>query len=387
MTTPSITLTIKPLKDVEKEILELEDVSRRAGDFPLIYDHSMYSTMQGCPRKGLLSYIYHLKPKIGEKPLVFGAAMHKGLQTYYEERVKIAGIIEQLKDRKVISLDDYRQKKAELLQQVLEAAKRDYVKEAIKDSTLPQLISQEPKYRPHSIERGFNLLESYVRQCPIEGDLWVVDSPDDVELGFAILIEVGEGSDKVPFIFVGKIDLLVRLLIDDGQTRAIVDHKTTTAKTKNWEEQWSPNNQLTGYMDGASQITGYVIRKAIINLLYFNKNIEEVGLYAFITRSEEDVVEWRAEMVHVFTWIKTMYDAWTQNLSELEKVELFNLHPLSAFPKNTGHCWAYRKACSYSTICNASNARMRKMLAAADYMVKPWKPYAELSRRGIGTLP
>lgn len=197
---------------IRQIIAEKEEQASKPGSLPLVYDNSMLSTLAACPRKGFLSYLLHLKPRRMQEPLSFGSAIHMGLETYYRHSVAIKNMLEAGGEAAAAVEDDFDEKVKRL---ALEA----YVNEIAKDRHMPRRIEDEEQYKPRSVERGFNLLNRYFQECPIDNELWCVEKPEWVELSFAIL--VGE------FVFVGRIDLLVRDK-RSGQL-AIVDHKTTTA--------------------------------------------------------------------------------------------------------------------------------------------------------------
>jgi hypothetical protein len=368
--------------DLEKIIIEYEAKSASQGSLPLVYDHSMYSSMQSCPRKGFLNYVMHLKPtKARQHPLTFGTAIHAGLESVYLECTTA-----KMEGRPIPAYDVLKAK-----------ALRKYVESAVLDRSLPKFIKDEAKYKPHSVERGYNLVMKYIEERPYDNDLWVVERPEDCEVGFAIMI--------AGFIFVGRIDLLVRL--KRNKKLCIVDHKTTTKMTEIYGSQWNPNNALSGYMDAASELKGEKCRQAMINCLYFNKNIEDVDHIFPTTRSDRDIEDWREEVVETMKWIQGMYDGWkvgasTHLVTPVEPIQgageaaefgkvvdtevdmSLGSRAINKFPKNTSHCLAYFRECIFMNICCSANPHMRDKIAAADFEVRQWLPFEELSNKGLG---
>jgi hypothetical protein len=383
--------------DVERVIREREARSAKAGSLPLIYDYSMMSTAQSCARKALQAYILHLVPHRRELPFSAGSALHKGLEVNFkgftspEKRGRVLGLRKALLSRDFDQVDKGKIKteleniKTEIRDEALEA----FIEEASSDPGLPVKIAQEGKWQPRSIERLFNLLSRYLEECgdPYDNPIWTVERQEDVEVGFAILIPdptgvtglSGTGLDGV--IIVGRVDLIVRF--KKTRKKGIIDHKSTTRMTSTYADQWDLNNQFTTYMVGVEELSGEKVRDGMINVLYFNKNIEEVGLYLPISRTEADIEEWKREVPVVIGQINRMYKRW-QNESGGD-VSLAN-QAICNWPKNTTQCTGrqYNTLCRYFDLCSAGWPGVREMIRRADFVEKQWLPFEELGKRGVG---
>jgi len=381
---------IKVTPEVESVIIEQEKAASDAGLLPSVFDYSMLSTFASCPRRGFLSYIMHLKPVEPAHPLTFGASIHKGLEEYFKASASGA-------------------EKDEVRKRALEA----FIEEARLDPSLPPLIKNEEKYDPRSVERGHNILSEYIDKCPLDNDTWVVESADDVEVGFAVLLDrticpncgsalaavlaecqeqcTACGLNLTPITFVGKIDLIPRLKAT--RERIIVDHKTATRITEWYSLQWNPHDQLTGYMHGASELCGEKVRQAIINTLHFNKNILNVGVYYPTTRSDADIAEWQAETAHKVAALELMYSRWhaamnggVEAAGTHRKAPSLGSPAITHFPKNTSMCFFWFRKCPFHDMCSAGKPAMRDRLAKADFVERQWMPFEELNRgaKGVG---
>jgi hypothetical protein len=390
--------------DFREDLIKLEQEASNPGVLPRVFDFSMSNQFLNCKRLGFYGTLMHLTPPAPAHPLSFGSAIHKGLETMYKFYLDRADVLMTCKRTK--PLPEFHALREEL---VFKPAKLAFIEEARKDPTLPYLISEEAKYRAHSIERGLSLLRKYLEVCPITEwgeSLWKVESSDHVEMGFAIIISgVWRGERDV--IFVGKIDLLVRMLAQGFFGKlAVVDHKTTQRLTEWWGDQWKIHHQLTGYIKGARELTGEDVRHGIINALYFNKNIEEVNLHYPTSRSDEDFLEWEQEIIQLVEEIEEKWMLW-QKIAQLpggitrarmsqdgmkKVIDSEDAHralsgeALTIWGKNPGHCFAYKKACPMFTMCIAKGVEQRVLAARKAYQVKQWLPFEQLSERGIGVV-
>lgn len=393
-------LSLTNARKTQEELDEIVALVRQAqfkasmpGNLPAVYDNSMLTEFMRCPRKFFLSHILHLQGREFEKPLIFGSAIHAGLEVYYRETVRLRAKLKE-SGKTWSTLGAVERELCE--NHIRTAALVAYEKEIRKDPRMPELKSNEPpRIKPYSIERGSEILYQYFVDRPYDNDLWVVESEDDVEIGFAIVL----GG----FIFVGKLDLLVRLKSD--RSLCIVDHKTTTRMTEFYGSMWNPADQFTGYMASVSAIRGEKIRKAIVNALHFNKNICNVSSIFPTERSDMNIAEWEIEVVGKMQSVEKMYFDWVNHpdvssidvreklieaTGELEEEKYIKVNTrldttaITAFPKTTANCFNYFRPCKFLPICKEGNLKMREVVRKSGYIESQWLPFDALSERNEG---
>ena len=101
-----------------------------------------------------------------------------------------------------------------------------------------------------------------------------------VEIAFTI--DTGLG-----FSYGGIMDLVV----EKNNEIFIVDHKTTSQLGAQFFSQFKPNNQISGYVWGASQLTNRRVSGAMINAIGVLKNETKFDR-GWITRTPADIDEW-----------------------------------------------------------------------------------------------
>lgn len=156
------------------------------------------------------------------------------------------------------------------------------------------------------------------------------------------------GADLEPIEYGGIFDLLVEW----AGTIYVVDHKTTTQFGQYYHTQWKPNNQITGYVWGAQQMSGRRVGGAVINVIAWYK--------ASATKFDR----------HITTRDPADITAWLENVRQVANL-IHRAKILNEFPMNTGSCTMYGK-CEYHRVHEMSDERQQRGMLQMYYEQRPW---------------
>ena len=170
-----------------------------------------------CPAKYDLRIRQQWDPRFKSGALLYGTAVHKGLEAWYRGEGLLAAFA------------------------------------AIEESWSPD----HPTDDFRTLGRAKELMTLYAREYPRES--WKILQ---VEVPFCI--DTGMTTDcGEPIEYGGIYDLLVSF----GHVLYAVDHKTTSMLGPQYMLQFNPNNQMTGYTWGAQQMSGQKVQGVIINAM------------------------------------------------------------------------------------------------------------------------
>jgi hypothetical protein len=177
---------------------------------PRVWDNSTISCFQTCRRKYYFRHVLHLQPKIKGTALLFGSAIHEGLDTYY-----ITKDVEK-------AVDSFR------------ANYQDREGDEIRTLAI-----------------GEKLLRTYAKKYANE-PFTPIDKPEE---GF--VFPIGD------ILYGGRMDLPVDW---DGQLW-VVEHKTTTRLTGSYFDQFELDKQITGYIVGIEEYYGRKCTGCVLNVM------------------------------------------------------------------------------------------------------------------------
>jgi hypothetical protein len=156
------------------------------------------------------------------------------------------------------------------------------------------------------------------------------------------------GLPKEPLEYGGIYDMLV----DFGGQLFVVDHKSTSVLGPSYFNQFNPNNQMTGYIWAASQLSGAKVTGAIINAIGVMKTGKTKFEREITSRSPEAIEEWKRNV-----YVEAC------NIKEHER--------LGFFPMRTQACTMYG-LCEYHGVHTLQHAAERVKRLEADYVREEW---------------
>lgn len=271
-------------------------------------DNFALTNFQTCPAKYDLRIRQGWTPRQRSAALGFGGAFHEGLATWYKTgdlSAAITAIAEKWDDTS--SAEDYRTKE-KCVTVMIEYAKR-YPSE---------------NFRIVGLEEGHPMIE-----VPFVLDTGMTtDDGEPIEYGG---------------IFDGLVDF-------NGQLW-VFEHKSTSQLGSYYFEQFKPNNQVTGYIWAAEQLSGRRVHGAIINAIGVYKSGATKFERQPTARNPQDIVEWLANLRLVCNQIK-----------RAEK---------EGFSLSTGACTLYGK-CEFHSVHVLSHAAEREKRLEMDYQIDAW---------------
>lgn len=280
---------------------------------PEVFDNSMLSTFQRCPRKGFYQYALQRAPAGINFPIQFGVAYHKfreSLEHLYNELVVEGG-----KD-----LDD--PKFRVLLFEV--AAKRALQVTRLTDPDgKPYYGWKEPPVEHrHSYLSESRLLIT----CRDAFETWL----DEKEEGKTVIVLTEQSFDlDLPNEerYGGRFDQLVTL----NRNLWLRDFKTTSRMGQGYAARFDPDNQMPGYIWASQRLSDEEVEGVIIEVVY-NTKTKGPEFHPFLsTRTPWQIENWVEEVAN-----------------EIEGVRRHFLNGI--FPKRTTACNDYggcffREAC------------------------------------------
>lgn len=292
-------------------------------------DNFALSTHQTCPAKYDLRIRQGYTTRYRSGALGFGGALHAGLAEWYKGKgigAALQAIHEVWPDN--LPIDDYRTKE-KCLNTMVEYSK-NYPMETFKVIGMPDNPVVEVAF---TIETGMYL--------PCD-ECWLLDSEP-----FEPLCENCQ-KPKEPIEYGGIFDTLVEF---SGQV-FILEHKSTSVLGPSYFNQFKPNNQVTGYIWGASEMSGTKVNGAIINAIGIYKAGKTKFERHITTRNATAIEEWKRDVYAECLAIKSN-----------ERREHFS--------KRTSACTLYG-LCEFHSIHTLDHETERRKRLETDYVVDKW---------------
>lgn len=245
-------------------------------------------------------YVKKLTPIKKAGPLIFGTAIHAGLENYYKE-------LKENPSPTVLHRQGMIERAISTFEKNMKRDKDEY---------------QREEYFNLDYVRGQNLLERYFLKYPIEPF-----TVEDIEFPLQYTFPSGD-------VFTGRIDLKIK---QNGKYY-IVDHKTTG---------WSMSS-LGRSLGVSDQATGYILMDRIIhpdkpaNGMIFNVLRNVKGVYDYgrllVVKAPRDLERFKEDIGDLL-----------QEISE----KLTN--PNTHWIKNTYACFSFGRPCPYLELCQGAN--------------------------------
>lgn len=253
-----------------------------------------------CKRLFHHKYIIGLEPLHTSPTLLYGNAIHAGLESYYEA----------LRDNKGMKIASNRL--VSRFRESMAKVKEEYV---------------EPDYWVKDLKKGEHLLQQYplwysqditnYKVIGVEHDLWMPVGPS--------------GSSR----FTGRIDLVWS---NNQGNRYIVDHKTTGWSIKNLKRTLGASDQATAYM----ALWNYHNPKMRVNGVIFNILREYQGSIdgdrLLVYKTQQDIDDFVEDLAYDITDLQNRI-----------------MDPKARWPKNTESCFLYNRPCPFLEICQGAN--------------------------------
>jgi len=291
-------------------------------------DSSKLETFNLCPQKYAYRYEQHLVPleRKRDNPLLFGGALHRALETLYRGTAF---------DKVACPLGPCVRCRGDEIPRISATFLTAYSD----DPTDPKEI--------RTVDRGLDLLVQYLNKWKREPFKIV-----GVECPFELQRRADGDHDVISFKYIGRIDLIINW----GDVWMTVDHKSTTRFGLLFDSSFKLSGQFTGYMLGATAITGHEVTNAMANALRITTKIDDSSFARiFTTRTPEE------------------FEVWEQQI----KTQVAQIHAMRRtgfFPKAAPFaCGAYNRICEYYPLCVASSEQ-RKTLIESSYERVVWEP-------------
>lgn len=201
--------------------------------FPPVIDSTILASFRSCPRKMMMQYMQHWKPRSESVHLVAGKAFASGLEAarraYYQEGDSLESAMQ----------------KGHL------ALLREYG------------TFQCPEGSPKTLERMSGALQFYFERYPLDTDHAKpanISGRSGIEFSFAEQLPIMHPQTGQPLLYVGRADMIV----DFCGALYLEDDKTTTQLGASWSRQWELRSQFQGYTWAARRagipIAGTIVR-------------------------------------------------------------------------------------------------------------------------------
>lgn len=276
-------------------------------------DSSKINCFRLCPRKYYWRYVLDIVPLDSESTdLAFGSAIHAGLEAFY-------------KGEGFLPVEDSSR-----------WAQNGKIRKMFKDflDRFPEHLENKFKTR----QNGLLLLAHYAEN-------WKGESVKVISVEQTGKIDMGD------FVYVTKMDLCV----EDETGIHPWDHKTASRFDALFESSFKLDIQITGYIYGVRRLYSSPSRKAIINALRPEKNINADSFLRKLTfRTDEELDRWEREVRFV--------------LKEIQHCEDEGIWPMHNYA-----CFAYYRECEYRALCISSNVQRPELIERA-YKKEAWEP-------------
>jgi len=285
---------------------------------------------QGCPAKYQLRMLEGWTSRRRTGALGFGSALHIGLAEWYrsgDHSKALMAIHEAWPDN--MPIDDWRTKEKCLV--TMAEYIKNYPGETWKVVGMPDNPVIEV---PFTLDFGMYLPCSQ-GHVPIDDGIYEPICPVC-------------GEEREPLEYGGIYDMLV----DFGGQLFVVDHKSTSVLGPQYFNQFNPNNQMTGYIWAASQLSGAKVTGAIINAVGVMKTGKTKFEREITSRSPEAIERWKRDVY-------------------VEACDIKEHKRLGHFPQRTQSCTMYGK-CEYHDVHVLQHATEQVKRLEQDYVKESW---------------
>ena len=225
-------------------------------------------------------------------------------------------------------------------------------------------IASTPAYR-YSIESCYStILEMFNHNIAGEYEIANINTPEGIKPAIEVPIQINiqnfslDDYVLIPVTYVGFIDFILYDLVND--LYVVVDIKTHSNNIPDLSPKFRFAEQCLPYAMVLEKILGHQLDnfKVMYFTVYIDLEEPRAQLYTF-HKTREDINDWVQNFGEQLRSIKTHY----QN---------------NWFPRNGGHCMAFRKPCTYYDFCETrSEAAILSQLslhvdAKPEIEINPW---------------
>lgn len=298
-----------------------------------------------CPAKYDLRHNLHWTTRGRSPALGFGGVLHLGLGAWYRTHDAVEALKAiQLGWRHVPPVDDFRT--LEKCLRVMTEYIKEYPSEGWKvvgDGTDEPLV-----------EKAFTIDTGLYLPCSLS---WLGDPTHGEPC--ALIGEPPEsgettcgncGRELEPIEYGGIIDVVSEF----SGTLYIVDHKTTTrmGEAQKYFRQFKPDNQMTGYIWGASNLTNQPVGGALINGIGLYKSQATKFERQLTTRSSHDLRQFLRDL-------------------HMKCIEIKTHKRLGIWPFRTKSCTLYG-ICEYHDVHSNSDPETQLKILEQQYVQRKW---------------
>jgi len=291
------------------------------------YDNSRVSDWRTCPRYFYFRHQRHWDGTGFNKAAFFGHAWHAAMDVVWQGMLKVGW-----EDDPTPPDEDAIIKAAFL------AWEADWVENG--GTRMTEMSPEDAKaLSPHTPAVAMEMLYEYIdkrRAFFTGGNLSLVS----VEQPFAVPLDP---SDTDTF-YVGRLDKVVNY---KGQLICI-EHKTTSLYKRDggfkdaFRESFVPNSQVDGYFHAGRFLHGEKFKAIWIDAALVHGNVHDQFEFIPVRRTKEQLESWLWEVRYYISEIRKSKEALSGEMPA---------NYLPAFPKDTGNCFKFMKACMFIEPC------------------------------------
>ena len=308
--------------------------SRTLPGLQLAIDSTSLGAFKECPRKYFYSIVMGYVPRSTSPHLTFGLLVHKAREIY-----------------------DHARSRGEGHDDALDMA-LNHVLRATWDSTLgrPWFSGHPQKNRLTLIQTVVWYLDEIAQDDPCE-TLILGNGNPAIELSYHYDSGYISQTTGEMFLLCGHIDRIGRL----GDAIFGCDIKTTTRTlSPEWFQQFSPNNQMTGYTLAGRVAFKQPLAGMLIDGIQVGVNFSRF-YRSLVPRDESQLGEWLQGLGYWFAQLEVC--ALTGNKARVHE---------DGWPQNDRACDMYG-GCPYRSICSKPQSAREQWLQA-DFMRRTWDP-------------
>lgn len=300
-------------------------------------DNFALTMHQACPTRFWRRMEQGWEPRRKGAALNFGGAIHAGLATWYrhpelDRTQRLALSITSIEAAWLDTgpIDDYRT--LSKCVDVMREYSLEYPMESFSIVGAPERAV---------IEQTFTIgLGTYLR-C----DKCVLGVTDDDMFGSKCTYC---NADREIIEYGGIFDGLAQF----GDKVYVLEHKSTSQLGDTFFTQFNPNNQVTGYIWAAHQLSGLDVAGAMINAIGVYKAGKTRFRRQVTTRDEHDINQWRRNVT-----------ATCEEIASHRRAKFW--------PQRTTSCTQYG-LCAYHQVCTLSETEWQERRLEQDYVKSTW---------------
>lgn len=257
--------------------------------------YHFYSTYLDCPRKWFIKYGLRLLPETTKRALIFGSALHTGLETLY-------------------LADDLSVAKADIT---------GYLTEHQLDYTSMEAFQED-------LARGPKMLESYFRDVlPEEKEHYRL-------IGLEVPFEIPVGPEEIDYSITVRVD---KLLENKAGEIVIGDYKTTGWGVPRAIQSFECSDQLTAYVFAVDKVYPQRCIGGFVDVLYSRSSVFKSQRSEFIYRTKRELATFEQGFLSIMMEV-------TNKMRAFESGEYPDEF---LFPRHGAFCGLF--GCEYQDIC------------------------------------